>query len=262
MIHAIDELPALGPAALCMGVFDGVHRGHVALAGTTVAAARRLGIASAAIVFEPHPDEVVHPGSVVPRLAPLDENLRRLELAGIEHPLVVRFDPALRARGPEEFLGAMAPAVELRVLVMTPESAFGRNRAGTPQAMRALGAERGFELVVADDVVRDGGAPVSSARVRALLAEGDLATAARLLGHPLVLRATLEEPVGNHRRLDFAYPPALPAAGRYPARVRGGDDAIRGHGLTLVVAADRTASLEGATDAGEGPVTIELGDPG
>ena len=83
-ITAIDGLPAIGPAAICMGVFDGVHRGHVALARTTSRAARERKAAAVALVFEPHPDEVVRPGTVVPRLAPVAGNLRRLRAAGID----------------------------------------------------------------------------------------------------------------------------------------------------------------------------------
>ena len=123
----------------------------------------------------------------VPRLAPLAENLRRLEAAGIDGALP-RFDPPLRSLTPEKFLPALAPSIALRMLVMTPASAFGRNRAGTPDAMRAHGRTAGFDLVLAEPVM-DGGGPISSARVRAALAAGDIAEATRLLGHPPFLAA-------------------------------------------------------------------------
>jgi riboflavin kinase/FMN adenylyltransferase len=220
-VHAIDALPRIGPAAVCMGVFDGVHRGHVALAGTTVRAARERGAASVALVFEPHPDEVVRPGTVVPRLAPLAENLGRLAEAGIDHPLIVRFDAALRALEPGAFLAAMAPALELRALVMTPESAFGRNRAGTPAAMRELGPRQGFELVLADGIVEEDGEPISSARVRAALAGGNVALARQLLGHPLNIEARLEAGDEATFAVRLDYPAALPGPGRYRVGVAG-----------------------------------------
>jgi riboflavin kinase/FMN adenylyltransferase len=220
MIHRIDALPPVGPAAVCMGVFDGVHRGHVALAEITVSAARARGAASVALVFQPHPDEVVRPGTVVPRLAPLAENLRRLAIAGIDHPLVVRFDAELRSREPAAFLAAMAPAIALRALVMTPESGFGRNRAGTPEAMRALGPRAGFDLVMAADIVLEAGEPISSARVRSALREGDIPEAVRLLGHPVRHEAVGERDTDGALVLRFDYPAALPGPGRYPAMVR------------------------------------------
>src|SRR4029077_15173731 len=92
---SVDELPAIGDAAICMGAFDGVHRGHLALVAATVEAARERGLRPVALVFDPHPDEVVRPGTQVPRLAPLSENLRRLRMAGIE-PVPLRFAVALR----------------------------------------------------------------------------------------------------------------------------------------------------------------------
>jgi FAD synthase len=213
--RAIDDLPEVGMAAVCMGAFDGVHRGHVRLVETTRAAAHALGVASVAMVFDPHPDEVIRPGLVVPRLAPLEVNLRWLGEAGIDHPLAVRFDPALRALEPEAFLGAMAPSITLRALVMTPESAFGRARAGTPDAMRAHGRVAGFELVLAEQEV-DGGAPVSSARVRAALAGGDVAEATRLLGHLPYLGGRLAGD-GTRAELRLRYAAALPGPGRYLA---------------------------------------------
>jgi riboflavin kinase/FMN adenylyltransferase len=253
--HAIDALPRIGPAAVCMGAFDGVHRGHVALAEMTTGAARERGAASVALVFEPHPDEVVRPGTVVPRLAPIGENLRRLAEAGIDHPVVVRFDAALRALEPDAFLAAMSPALELRALVMTPESAFGRNRAGTPAAMRELGPRAGFELVLADGIVQEGGEAISSARVRAALAAGDVALTRRLLGHPLRIEADLEPTGGAGFVVRLGYPAALPGPGRYGVVVSGGG------GRAELEVAHGALRLTG-DGLVPGPVAIELAEDG
>lgn len=211
--RAIDDLPPVGEAAVCMGAFDGVHRGHVKLVETTRAAAHARGVASVALVFDPHPDEVIRPGLVVPRLAPLQANLRWLREAGIDHAVAVRFDSTLRALEPEAFLAAMQPSIVVRALVMTPESAFGRGRAGTPEAMRSHGRVAGFELVLAEQEI-DGGRPISSARVRAALADGDIAEATRLLGHLPYLEGR-HDPEGELGELEPAYPAAVPGSGRY-----------------------------------------------
>ena len=87
---AIHELPEVGEAAVCMGVFDGVHRGHLALVEATVQAARQRGLKAVALVFDPHPDEVVRPGTLVARLAPLHENMRRLTEASIDVAVPLR----------------------------------------------------------------------------------------------------------------------------------------------------------------------------
>jgi riboflavin kinase / FMN adenylyltransferase len=213
------DLRPIGPAALTMGVFDGVHRGHATLLEATRAAAGAAS--SVALVFDPHPDELLRPGVRVPRLAPLGANLRRITSLGVDHSLPLRFDEALRSLPAEVFLEALAPSIELRALVMTPESAFGKGRAGTLERMSELGAERGFRVVAIDPLVLDG-APVSSSRIRAALADGAVEAARDLLGHPAYLEGLVVR--GDRRghqlgfptaNLEFDYLPALPALGIY-----------------------------------------------
>jgi riboflavin kinase/FMN adenylyltransferase len=225
MIHALDALPPVGPAAMTLGVFDGVHRGHAALLEATVRAAAALGGASVALVFEPHPDEVLRPGTVVPRLTPLATVLERMRAdCGLAWPLAVRFDDELRQRRAEEFVAALAPAVELRALVMTPDAAFGRGRGGTATRMRELGVERGFEVILVEPVLI-GGQVVSSTRIRAAIAAGEIGEA-RSLGYPPRLEGTVV--VGDRRgrslgfptaNLAFDYAPAMPALGIYVGEV-------------------------------------------
>jgi riboflavin kinase / FMN adenylyltransferase len=217
-------LPAIGPAAMCMGVFDGVHRGHAALLGATVASATELGAAPVALVFEPHPAEVIHPGNPIPRLAPPELVVERIRAVGVDHALLIRFDAALRERTAEEFLSDLSPAITLRALVMTPESAFGHGRGGTVERMREHGRGAGFEVRLVEPVLVDG-EPVSSTRLRQAVVDGDLGTVARL-GQPAYLRGTVVE--GDHRgrklgfptaNLRFDYTPALPPLGIYTGRV-------------------------------------------
>jgi riboflavin kinase / FMN adenylyltransferase len=220
----LDELPSIGPAAVCMGVFDGVHRGHQAMLIATRQAARLHGAAAVALVFEPHPDEVLKQGLHVPRLAPLQVTLDRLERHGIGHALPIRFDDELRSLSAEDFIGALEPAITLRDLVMSSESAFGRGRGGTVARMRTHGREGGFEVVTVEPVI-DAGEPVSSSRIRAAVAAGDLATARRL-GVPAFLQGVVID--GDHRGRELGYPtanlrfdytPAMPPLGIYTGRV-------------------------------------------
>jgi riboflavin kinase/FMN adenylyltransferase len=220
----LDEIPAVGPAALCMGVFDGVHRGHQALLNATQNAAAAAGASSVALVFDPHPDEVVKPGTHVARLTPLTETLRLIAELGISHPLPIRFDADLRHLPAEEFLAALAPSVALRNLVMTPDSAFGRGRGGTVERMRELAPRRGFGVTVIEPVLEDG-QPISSTRVREAVVRGDLA-AVRRMGGPAYLEGEVVE--GDHRgrelgfptaNLAFSYLAAMPPLGIYTGRV-------------------------------------------
>ncbi|MDP9271643.1 MAG: FAD synthetase family protein [Chloroflexota bacterium] len=247
--YAIDRLPEVGPGAICMGVFDGVHGGHLSLIAATVHAARERGASSVALVFDPHPDEVVHPGTVVPRLSPLADNLRRLRLAGIDHAVPVRFDAGLRSLTAEGFLDVLAPSIRLKALVMTPEAAFGRNRAGTPDAMGSYGRAVGFDVILADQVTDELG-PISSARIRAALAAGELAAATSMLGHPPYLEAALADPTEGGVQLGFAYAPALPAPGRYRAVLHDpGDSRASPREAILEVGADSVARLAGLVGA-------------
>jgi riboflavin kinase/FMN adenylyltransferase len=221
----LDELPPIGPAVVSLGVFDGVHRGHTALLDATRDAAAERGAASVALVFDPPPDEVLRPGERVARLAPLRTVLERITgERGLTHALALRFDDALRAHPAEDFIAELAPAIVLRGLVMSPQSSFGRGRGGTVERMRELGAERGFEVITVDPVMVDG-APVSSTRIRGLIAGGEIAEAARM-GYPPRLEGTV---VPGDRRgrqlgfptanLSFEYLPAMPPLGIYVGRV-------------------------------------------
>ncbi|HET7645261.1 MAG TPA: riboflavin biosynthesis protein RibF [Candidatus Limnocylindria bacterium] len=221
----IERLPAIGPAVITLGVFDGVHRGHRAILEATTTAARERQAASVALVFTPHPDEVLRPGTTVPRLLPPERSLEAIEAVGIGHAIPVRFDDELRSLAPEAFLAALAPAIELRGIVMTPGSAFGRGRAGTLARVREIGDGAGFDAIAVDPLLIDD-APVSSSRIRDALAAGDLDAARRLLGRAPVLEGTVIH--GDRRgrelgfptaNLGFDYPPALPALGIYLGRV-------------------------------------------
>ena len=221
----IDELPAIGPCVITLGVFDGVHRGHRHVLDATARAARERDAASVALVFSPHPDEVIRPGAVVPRLLPPQVTLERLAATEIDHALEIRFDAALRDLEPEEFLAALAPSMELRGITMTPESAFGRGRAGTLERVAEIGAENGWDCISVEPLVVEDEA-VSSSRIRRALADGQVEAAAALIGSAPFLRGTVVHGDERGRQLGFPtanlafdYPAALPALGIYLGRV-------------------------------------------
>jgi riboflavin kinase/FMN adenylyltransferase len=219
------EVPPLGPAVVTLGVFDGVHLGHRHLLAATVSAARDRGARGVAIVFSPHPDEVIRPGTSVPRLLPPDVTVERLRAAGADAVVAVTFDDRLRSMPPEDFLDGLGPGIELRGVVMTPDSAFGHRRAGTLERVAEIGAERGWEAISVEPLVVDGG-PVSSSRIRALLGSGEVAAARALLAAAPLLRGTVVHGDRRGRQLGFPtanlafdYTPALPALGIYLGHV-------------------------------------------
>jgi riboflavin kinase/FMN adenylyltransferase len=221
----LDELPAIGPSVITLGVFDGVHRGHRHILEATALAARERDAASVVLVFSPHPDEVIRPGTRVARLLPPELTLARLATAGIDHAFEVRFDAALRGLEPEDFLAGLAPALELRGITMTPDSAFGRGRAGTLERVAEIGAENGWDCISVEPLVVDDEV-LSSSRIRRALADGRIEAAAGLLGSAPFLRGTVVHGDERGRKLGFPtanlafdYSPALPALGIYLGRV-------------------------------------------
>ncbi|HEU4862338.1 MAG TPA: riboflavin kinase [Candidatus Limnocylindria bacterium] len=215
-----SSIPPIGRAVVTLGVFDGVHLGHRHLLHLTAEAARQRRASAVALVFSPHPDEVIRPGTTVPRLLPPETTLERLAGLAIQ-AVVIPFDDALRSLTPAEFLDALAPGIELCGITMSPTSAFGRGRAGTPDRIAEIGAERGFDVIHADPLLIDG-AEVSSSRIRGVLSDGDVPGARRLLGSRPLLQGRVVRGDRRGRELGFPtanlafdYTPALPALGIY-----------------------------------------------
>ena len=230
--RGLDELPAIGPSVITLGVFDGVHRGHRHILDATALAARERDAASVVLVFSPHPDEVIRPGTTVWRLLPPELTPARLQAAGIDHALEVRFDAALRSLEPEDFLAALAPSMELRGITMTPDSAFGRARAGTLERVAEIGAENGWDCISVEPLVVDDEV-VSSSRIRRMLAEGRIVEATDLIGSAPLLRGTVVHGDERGRQLGFPtanlafdYSAALPALGIYLGRVHVPDRGV------------------------------------
>jgi len=229
---AADQLPSIGPAVITLGVFDGVHRGHRHVLAATAQAARDRDAASVALVFSPHPDEVIRPGTTVDRLLPPELTLRHLRSVGIDHAFEIRFDAALRSLEPEAFLASLGPAMDLRGITMTPGSAFGRARAGTLERVAEIGAENGWDCIAVEPLTVDGEV-VSSSRIRGLLRKGEIELASALMGAAPFLRGIVVHGDERGRELGFPtanlafdYPAALPALGIYLGRVRVPDRSV------------------------------------
>jgi riboflavin kinase / FMN adenylyltransferase len=183
------------PGAVAVGVFDGLHIGHRALFER--ARDRAQGNACIAVSFEPHPDVVLaREFRPVAPLTPLPEKRARLARMGVDLH-VLAFTRELAALEPEAFVKQylVAPFAP-RWLVVGEDFALGRGRAGTVARLRELGGGHGFE-VEAVPLERRDGEPVTSTRIRELLAEGRVAEAARLLGRSYGFTALV---VGGDRK--------------------------------------------------------------
>lgn len=224
------DWPASTPTAIAIGNFDGVHAGHRAVLGQLVGIARELGVVPVAYTFDPAPTAVLAPERHQPRILLLEDRVRLLQEAGAEAVIVEPFTRAYAAQTSEwfarEVLGVRLAA---RALVVGYDFRFGAGRGGDVNALRAL--LPGVRVV--DVAAVSSGAPVSSSRIRKLVAAGDVEEAAALLGRPHTLIGEVVH--GDERGRTIGFPTAnvanevelTPADGVYAVRVPL-DGALRG----------------------------------
>ena len=205
--------PAAG-TAVTIGAYDGVHRGHQFV----IAQLRELGLATVVLTFDRHPASVVRPESAPLLLTDLDQKLELLAATGVDHTVVLHFDEARSQEEPEDFVReVLVGALGARVVVVGEDFHFGRRRRGNVELLKEMGGALGFEVVHVPLL-----AGTSSTAVRRLLAAGDVAGAAELLGRPYEVRGVVEK--GDQRGRELGYPTAnvavpadilLPAPGIY-----------------------------------------------
>lgn len=193
-----SEVPAgFGPSVTAIGKFDGVHSGHRAVIDRARVAAEDAGARVVAVTFDRNPLSLLRPELCPEPLVSLDQKLRLLAQEGVDATLVLRFDAALAGLTPREFVEhVLVDALGVVTVLVGADFRFGKGGAGDPTVLAELGGEFGFRADVVGDV-QGGGRRVSSTWVRDLLAAGDVAGAARLLGRP---HAVQGEVVHGHKR--------------------------------------------------------------
>jgi tRNA pseudouridine55 synthase len=240
----------LGRLYVAVGVFDGLHRGHLYLLRELRRAASRVGARAAVITFDAHPEEIVE-GIAPPLLCDPGERLVRIAAAGVDVTVVQHFDHELRHTTYEGFVQLIRDRVELAGFVMTPDASFGYERGGTPETLTALGARDGFHVTVVPAFLSNG-EQLRSSEIRRRVAAGDLERARQLLGRPLGLTGCAGEVgAGGRTPLTFDLPVCLPPDGPYsvalgPAwSVRGGHEPATRPATALVEGP--AVTIEGAT---------------
>ena len=206
--HQQDEsgLPAtVRGAAVTVGTFDGVHRGHADVLQRLVAVANRRGVASVVVTFAPHPTEVVRPDRAPLLLTPAMEKFEALATIGIEYCAVLPFTPALAALTAAEFVRrVLRPRFRMEALLIGHDHGFGRDRAGGRDQLMALGASDGFEVEQVAPVALPDVGIVSSSTIRRAIEAGDLDTARHALGRRYSLTGTVR--LGDQRGRLLGYP--------------------------------------------------------
>lgn len=243
----------LGRPVVCIGNFDGVHRGHKALIARARALAARLGRPCAALTFEPHPSDFFAQRSVIFRLTPEREKAMALARLGLDGVVVLSFDAGLAGLSAQAFVDEILLArLGVAGVVAGYDFHFGARRAGTPAFLAAQGAEKGFAVEIVDKIGADeDGAldAVSSTLIRKALEQGDVARAAHLLGHPFTVAGVVEHGAKLGRSLGFP-----------TANLRLDPSAALRHGVYAVRARWRGGAAEGVASFGRRP-TFDDGAP-
>ncbi|MEA3038203.1 MAG: riboflavin kinase / adenylyltransferase [Sphingomonadales bacterium] len=211
---------ALRGGIVALGNFDGFHKGHQAVVGRAVALARAERRPALVATFDPHPMRFFRPDSPWFRLTTMDQRARLAEAAGIDGFYVFRFDADFAAASPEAFVTDwLGDRLGAAGVVTGEDFTFGRARAGDVGLLA--------RLIRAEVVppVSDGGAPVSSTRIREALRAGDCETATRLLTRPFTIDGVVEH--GDKRGRAIGYPTANLSLDRY-LRPRFGVYAVHG----------------------------------
>jgi riboflavin kinase/FMN adenylyltransferase len=211
--------------AVALGNFDGVHLGHRAVISRAVEEARSRGVRSVAATFDPHPRAVLRPGEEPKLLTTPDVREEALLGCGVDEVRNIRFDRDLSRKSPGEFVhDVLVGELGAGVVVVGENFRFGHKAAGDFEDLRRHMSETGGEAVAVPILAL--GEDVSSSRIRAMISDGALREAAKLLGRPFSLRG--EVVVGDGRGRTIGFPTAnvltdprvlVPALGVYAGYV-------------------------------------------
>ncbi|GGO30026.1 bifunctional riboflavin kinase/FAD synthetase [Microbispora bryophytorum] len=220
--HGLDEVPLdWGRSVVTIGVFDGVHLGHQRMVARAVEMARDLGLPAVAVTFDPHPDEVVRPGSHPPRLTTTDRRAELLFALGVDAVCVLPFTLEFSRMSPDEFVQtALVDRLHAAGVVVGENFRFGHKASGDLETLRTLGEKYDFQAEGVP-LVSDGDA-ISSTVIRERLSVGDVTGAAVLLGRPHRVEGVVVRGHQRGRALGFPtanvespHHTAIPAEGVY-----------------------------------------------
>ncbi|MCH7540396.1 MAG: bifunctional riboflavin kinase/FAD synthetase [Proteobacteria bacterium] len=227
-------------AVVTLGNFDGVHRGHQSVIAEAGSIARRLGVPSAVLTFEPHPVRVFRPTLPPFRLTPFRVKARHLEAYGVDALFVLHFDLEFSKKSAEDFVTeVLVDGLGARHVVVGYDFAFGHRRRGNAEFLKRMASAQGFGFTRVEPVLDPAGEIYSSSKVREYLAAGQPSQAATLLGRSWEIEGRVERGDRRGHKLGFATANIRlvefmhPATGVYAVRAgidRGGDTIWR-HGV-------------------------------
>ncbi len=212
-------------SCIAIGIFDGLHRGHQLLLAAMVKEAKRLKAVPVVITFFPHPAHVLSSRTELGYLVSLHHRFELLKVMGVKLCFVIRFTPQFAAIEPEIFIHEdLVGRLGAKAVFIGADFRFGKDRRGDVALFKKMGEACGF-TTHGIAPLKSGSAPISSTRLRALVASGKLNDTKRLLGRPFSIIGEVVKGHGRGRKL--GYPTAnlktesdiLPPNGIYAVRV-------------------------------------------
>ncbi len=247
--HELRRAAPGRPAAVTIGVFDGVHLGHQHLIHRLREHAAGQGLASVVLTFHPAPISVLRPDVRISYITTLEERLRRLRDLGVDRVGRLTFTSELAQVSATDFMTGLRDELGLKLVVGGADLAVGRAREGTIEWLRRAGPELGFAVETVD-FLPHGERKVGSSGIREALAGGDVETAARMLGRPFSLHGPVVH--GAHRGRSIGFPTANIAV--------GADLAVPSFGVYVTRAYLGEAAHPAVTNIGRRP-TFDDGPP-
>jgi len=209
-----------------IGIFDGVHRGHQKILARLVKEAAKHKSKSLVVTFEPHPREVLNPGSRVALLTSLQHRLDLIKGLGIDFLLVVKFTKSFSRIKAEDFINAfLVSGINIKTIVVGANFLFGARRKGDFRLLKKASKKFGFRLIGVKPL-KIGSIYVSSTNIRKKIQKGDLKDASKMLGRPVTVFGTVIKGRSIGRKIGFPtanidpHHEAIPPSGVYAVNVR------------------------------------------
>lgn len=171
------------PKVLSLGMFDGVHLGHVSIIHQMQKIAHDKNHVTALLTFWPHPRTIFNPNDDLKLLNTLDEKLALLEKSGIDFLFLKEFDQEFRNLTGEEFIRQiLVDTLNVKYIIIGYDHVFGKNKSGNFELLQKLSPELGYE-VAKIDAIKEGEFNISSTKIRNCLLNGNIFGANKMLGY-------------------------------------------------------------------------------
>nr|WP_180218645.1 bifunctional riboflavin kinase/FAD synthetase [Streptomyces albus] len=246
----MEDIPeGWGRSVVTIGSYDGVHRGHQLIIGKAVERARELDVPAVVVTFDPHPSEVVRPGSHPPLLAPHHRRAELMGELGVDAVLVLPFTSEFSKLAPADFVvKVLVDKLHARTVVEGPNFRFGHKAAGTVETLAELGETYDYDVVVVDLFERaESGEAFSSTMARRLIGAGEVRGAAEVLGRPHRVEGVVVR--GARRGRELGYPTAnvetLPHTAVPADGVYAGWLTVQGEAMPAAISVGTNPQFEG-----------------